>query len=171
MYKTLSVIIVLVFILLIPANYVFAASSVEIDHLLEDAEGSDGKQFIIKGEVIGEAMNRGAYCWINIKDSTNAIGVWMNRSDAGPITNFGSYRFVGDTVEIAGTFRRACIEHGGEADFHCERLSVIRKGYPVEHKISRTKGIYACGLSVLLLFSALIVYFSVIRKNLLHNNE
>lgn len=165
MFKTLSVIIVLILILFIPSTYIFATASTEINQLIENAKGSDGRQFIIKGEVIGEAMDRGEYCWINIKDSTNAIGIWMKRSDAGQITNFGSYQFVGDTVEITGTFRRACIEHGGEADFHCENLSVVRKGYPVEHRIGSTKSLFACGLSVLLLLFASIVYFFVVRKN------
>lgn len=170
MFKTLSVIIVLIFILLIPSNYIFAVESIEINQLIEDAKGSDGGQFIINGEVIGEIMNRGEFCWINIKDSTNAIGIWMKRSDAGQIMNFGSYRFVGDTVEIMGTFRRACIEHGGEADFHCEDLSVIKKGYPVEHKIGSTKSMLAGSLSVLLLMMAFIVYFFVVRNKFLKDS-
>jgi len=142
---------------------VSAADSMQISQLIENAKTNDGKQVILTGEAIGESMQRGESCWVNIKDSSNAIGIWMSLADAQQIRFYGNYRQIGDIISVTGIFHRACVEHGGEADIHCEELTIKEKGFPVADKVDSKKGMLAGGLFLALLLVGTMVYFSVIH--------
>jgi len=82
---------------------------------------------IYEGEVIGDIMKRGGFAWMNVNDGQNAIGIWVNASLVKDIVYTGSYKALGDRVEVTGIFNRACSEHGGDLDIHSQ---VIRKTAP-----------------------------------------
>lgn len=126
-----------------------AESITKINHLIENAKMLDGQELVIEGEVIGEEMVRGDYSWININDSSNAIGIWLSAAEADKIKVYGDYKNFGDKVIITGVFYRACKEHGGEADFHARTLEIAEKGHPVDIPISIPKLITAAVLSVI----------------------
>lgn len=107
--------------------------------LISNAKQYDGKSVVYAGEVIGEVMVRGKYAWINVKDSKNAIGVWMPRDLTRDILFTGSYKFKGDEVEISGIFHRSCQEHGGDLDIHAQDLRRVNIGYLVPEKLNFNK--------------------------------
>lgn len=120
-----------------------AETLIDINNLIEKAKELDGQEVTVQGEAIGEPMERGDYSWVNINDGTNAIGIWMKKSDADKITYYGDYKRIGDTVKITGIFYRACKEHGGEADLHCASLEIASNGYQVKEQVSTIKVISA----------------------------
>jgi hypothetical protein len=146
----------------IPQN-AMAKSSIDINELVENANELDGQDVTIQGEAIGECMNRGEYSWININDGTNAIGVWINKSEADKISYYGNYKYHGDMVKITGTFYRACKEHGGEADFHGSSLVIVKKGYHVKEQISYLK-IIAAFISVLVTVPLVMLFLRTLRN-------
>ncbi|MDF2944281.1 MAG: hypothetical protein K0S01_3139 [Herbinix sp.] len=150
----------LIIVLLISAPLsvsVKAESLIDINELIENAKELDGQEVTIQGEAIGESMNRGDYSWININDGTNAIGIWLKKSDADKVLRYGNYKYIGDIVKITGVFHRACVEHGGEADLHSNSLEIVKNGYQVKETIASEKVISAivlipCALFMLILF-------------------
>lgn len=121
-------------IFLLPQD-VMAAEKTEINTLINQAKEMDGETVKVVGEAIGEPMNRGTYTWVNINDGTNAIGVWMKKSDAKKITYYGDYKNKGDMLQLTGIFNRACSQHGGEADIHFKTFDGIEKGQKIKIKI------------------------------------
>jgi len=128
--------------------------------LINNAKQYDGKTIQYKGEVIGDIMKRGEHAWINISDGQNAIGVWVDNSLTKDITYTGGYKTRGDNVEFVGIFHRACIEHGGDLDIHCQSLIKITSGIQIYEALDFNKIKVAFILSgvllVLLLCSLLI---------------
>ena len=133
------------------------AAQVSVNDLIENEKEYDGKEVTIQGEAIGEKMVRGDHAWINVNDGTNAIGIWIDKSEADRILHYGNYKYIGDTVTITGIFHRACKEHGGEADVHSNSLTVTKAGYSVKENIN----IYKVIMTVILVPIALImlIYF------------
>jgi len=160
MSKIKTTILLSAILLLLFSENVQAESIVEINQLIEHAKEYDKCQVSIRGEVIGECMERGDHIWINIIDQSNAIGIWLPLCAKEKITYYGNYKAIGDTIEVNGTFYQACNEHGGESDFHSESLTVIKPGHPVDEKISNQKLMIAviATLFVLLLFPFFIKY-------------
>ncbi len=140
-----------------------AESIMDINDLIENAKEIDGQEVTVQGEVIGERMDRGDYSWININDGTNAIGIWLMKSEAEQILYYGNYNNKGDTVEITGTFNRACIEHGGEADLHNNSIKIIEVGHIVKENISSVKVITTSILTVAALLY-LLFYFKTVKS-------
>ncbi len=160
-YQTL--IIIALFTLLIPVK-AKAEIKVSINDLINNAKEYDGKLVTIRGEAIGESMNRGDFTWININDTTNAIGVWLNKKEASKVTCFGTYDYTGDMVEITAIFHRACREHGGEADLHGNTIRMIEKGQKTKEMISPIKGICAIVLGVAALGMSLQFFITRLKK-------
>lgn len=140
-----------------------AETKYSINDLIENAATLDNQVVTIKGEAIGEAMNRGDYTWVNINDGTNAIGVWMDSETAKSITYYGNYKNIGDTIVVTGMFRKACAEHGGEADLHSIEINIEKPGYLVNEQISRNK-IFAAMIFSLIAIVTIFIY----RKKYLH---
>lgn len=143
---------------------VFASDIMSVNYLIENAKALDGTQVLIQGEAIGESMQRRNYSWVNVKDSTNAIGIWVKNDDRLVITYFGNYNNIGDSIKITGIFHKACIEHGGEPDIHCEKLLIEKKGYTDIKKVSYEKVILSITLLIVLFISGFAVYNFILRK-------
>ncbi|MBW8380986.1 MAG: hypothetical protein K0M69_00490 [Youngiibacter sp.] len=135
-------------ILLFPSTAADASVSYSINDLIENAISLDGEKVTITAEAIGEKMERPEGTWVNVNDGTNAIGVWMDKQTADRIGYFGDYSHKGDTLRITGTYRRACLEHGGEPDIHAETLYIIKSGEVISHSASPAKAIWASILSI-----------------------
>lgn len=104
------------------------AQSVSSHELINKAKEYDGWTVIYSGEVIGDVMKRGNFAWVNVNDGENAIGVWAQSPMVKDITYTGSYRHIGDTIEVTGIFHRACPEHGGDLDIHALEIRKIAAG-------------------------------------------
>ncbi len=124
--------------------------------LINYAQQLDGRQVIYQGEVIGEIMQRGTHCWININDSQNALGIWIDKNLLTDIAYLGNYKARGDWVEIRGTFNRSCPEHGGDLDIHALSLRKIEAGRLVEESFEPAKLRLAVftGIALLVLLGA-----------------
>lgn len=156
MHKLFKVMIIVLIIAFPMSSIAQAETITKINDLIENAKMLDGQELVIEGEVIGEDMDRGDYSWVNINDSSNAIGIWLSTAEADKIEFYGNYKNIGDTVTVTGVFYRACKEHGGEADFHARSFEIEEKGYSVDIPISIPKLIAAAALSAIaiLLFIA-----------------
>lgn len=164
MRKIIKALIVILFLTSPFSIKVKAESSLtDINDLIENAKELDGQEVTVQGEAIGERMDRGNYSWININDGTNAIGIWLDGSEADKVSNYGNYKFIGDTVKITGVFHRACKEHGGEADLHSISLEIVKDGYQVKEQISQVKILSAIILTPLALL--ILVLFIRLIKN------
>jgi hypothetical protein len=125
-------------IIFLTNNYCFA-QPVSSDELINNAKQYDGKTVVYEGEVIGDIMRRGDYAWVNVNDGQNAIGIWLNISLAKDIIYTGSYKSVGDAVEVTGTFNRACVEHGGDLDIHAQTIRKISSGRIIQERLNLSK--------------------------------
>lgn len=165
MQKKLRGFVILLFLPLLLMTGVSALDITPINSLIENAKVLDGKQVTVQGEAIGECLSRGEYCWVNIHDGSNAIGIWMTAKEANKITGYGGYKLKGDTITVTGTFRRACAEHGGESDIHCDKLDITKPGYAVERSISWGKITAALILLIALLGLLFFIYRFKLRKS------
>ena len=111
------------------------AQPVSSTELINNAKQYDGKTVIFAGEVIGDVMARGEFAWVNVNDGANAIGVWIDRNLAKDIFYAASYKSKGDTIEVAGVFHRACLEHGGDLDIHAQGFTKVRTGSERPEKV------------------------------------
>jgi hypothetical protein len=161
MQKIIKTFLILLIIFSAYPATVEAKTKTTLNDLIENAKKFNGQEVVISGEAIGECLERGAYCWVNINDGTNDIGLWMTKEDAGRILTYGNYRNKGDIIQITGVFFRACKEHGGEADVHVSSLVVEKEGYPVIKTIPAAKIISA----ILLVPVALLILLVVLRIN------
>jgi hypothetical protein len=118
---------------LFTAVQVYAAATVSSSELIAHAGQYNGQTVLYSGEVIGDVMARGDHAWINLYDGKNAIGVWVSLDLANKIRHTGSYRSLGDKIEIAGVFNRACVEHGADLDIHGQGLRIISEGRQLSH--------------------------------------
>ncbi len=157
MQKAIGALILLLVLFLSGTVMAYGAAEVTINELIENAKELDGREVTIQGEVIGEAMEREDYCWININDTTNAIGIWLKKEEADKITRYGSYKNIGDTVQVTGVFNRACREHGGEADLHGEEIRILEKGHPALETLSKSR-IIAGGILTLIVLAVFVCF-------------
>ncbi len=95
--------------------------------VIENADILDGYLITIRGEVIGEALERKDYCWINVYDNENfiSIGVLTDLEMISDIEFWGGHRVTGNTVKIKGKVFRADPFADGELDIHAESISVL----------------------------------------------
>jgi len=157
-----TLILIFVFMFSLSIN-IKAEDIVELNSLIENAKQLDGQEVTVQGEAIGERMDRGDYSWVNINDGTNAMGVWLSKADAEKISYYGNYKDKGDTVKITGTFNRACVEHGGEADLHNSSIIIVQEGYAVNEQISIVK-IMITIILVAFASLSLLIYFKFSHK-------
>jgi hypothetical protein len=140
-----------------------AENVTQINSLVNNMGAFDSQVVTIEGEAIGEAMNRGAYSWINVNDGTNALGIWLKSSDAERIKTFGDYKHTGDIVRISGIFLKNSPEHGGDVEIDCSSLEIIKKGHTVDEQLTNIKI-----LTATLLFSIALTltyaYFRIVQK-------
>lgn len=163
MFKIVKTLILTGIIISALSINVKADSVYELNELIENAKELDGKELTVQGEVIGERMDRGSHTWININDGTNAIGIWMDKEEADKVRYYGGYKRIGDTVKASGVFYRACREHGGEADLHCNSIEVVKEGYNVKDEVKFSK--IACASVVIIVALLLSMFSNKIIKN------
>jgi len=132
------------------------------NELIENAVDYDKKEIVYSGEVIGDVMNRGQNCWINISDGDNAIGIWADVSLAENIEYIGSYKYTGDEVKITGVFNKACPEHGGDLDVHAKNIEITRKGYANKRPVN----IYFILIAGILFVIAIVMNLIIFKKRL-----
>lgn len=158
--------LIIVLLLVSPLSLNVKAEDVmNINDLIENAKELDGREVTVQGEAIGERMDRGDYSWININDETNSIGIWLNKSHATKILNYGNYKYKGDIVKITGILYRSCREHGGEADLHADSIEIVEEGEPIEEQISSTKIIIAVILTLFALLFLIYFFRQIKHKN------
>jgi hypothetical protein len=147
-------------ILLYSLTYAQGASSKD---LIQNAEAYDGKLVVYKGEIIGEIMRRGDYAWINLLDgeNDNAIGVWVPGTLIKDIGYTGSYKSIGDEIEVTGIFHRSCSEHGGDLDIHAQAIIRTAAGRCAAERLNTEKRNYA---SILLGLLFLIWILTLLKR-------
>lgn len=162
---------ILIFILLLLIfSFLFAVpcaasnNITAINDLIEKSASLDNTDVTVQGEVIGEALERGEYAWININDTTNAIGIWVKKSDIDQIKIYGDYKHKGDIVKITGVFHKACSEHGGDVDIHCTTIEIVQLGYTVKEQLSLSKVIIT--LSTFLIAAVIIAVYLKNKKQI-----
>jgi hypothetical protein len=136
---------------------------ISINNLIEQSITLDNKEVTIQGEVIGEALERGEYVWLNINDTTNAIGVWIKKSEINNIRFFGDYKTSGDIVKITGIFYRACPEHGGDVDIHSKNIVIVETGHNETDVVSINK-ITTAIITIVISLGMVYVYKMVNNK-------
>jgi hypothetical protein len=127
------------------------AQAVSSGELINKAKDYDNQTVIYQGEVIGDVMARGEYAWVNLNDGKNALGIWVKKGLVGEIANAGSYKAIGDTIEVSGVFHRSCPEHGGDLDIHAQSLRVVKSGNRVKQHLSSRRQKIALGLGIILI--------------------
>ncbi|MGX4600698.1 hypothetical protein [Faecalimicrobium sp. JNUCC 81] len=140
-------------ILILISTFIFAiyptksgAQNININDLITNAKEFNHKIISVKGEVIGESLKRDGYGWVNIKDSTNAIGVYMKNEDIKNIKVYGGYNKIGDKLEVEGVYNKACSEHMGDTDIHAIKVDIIESGIVTEPDVPSYKILIAVGL-------------------------
>jgi len=155
-FKTIILICILVFSFSITC---MAQEYSNYSQLIENGKKLDNTKITLKGEAIGEGMNRGNYSWVNISDGSTAMGIWIKDEQVQSIKNFGKYGYKGDIVKINGIFNRACKEHGGDMDVHAISVEIIEAGGTVTIPISNNKKVIATVLTLI----TLILAFSYVK--------
>lgn len=135
-----------------------------VSDLIDNGHKYDSKVINIQGEAIGELLERGEYSFVNINDGTSAIGIYLKTIDGEMIKSYGNYHKIGDSVRVTGVFNRACKEHGGDMDIHCDSMQIVSNGYESTHIISKFKIIFIIVLMPFIIYGAMKTY-GVIRKN------
>jgi len=134
-----KLIFLVLFLVIFAAAFNCYAQPISSAELINNARLYDGKIVSYEGEVIGDIMKRGDYAWININDGQNAIGVWINSALIKDISFTGSYKSVGDGIEVTGVFRRACPEHGGDLDIHAQAIRKTGAGRHLQERLNLDK--------------------------------
>jgi len=157
-------ILVLLFVILFTVPCAASDNITKINDLIENSIALNNTEVTVQGEVIGEALERGKYAWINVNDTTNAIGIWVKKSDIDQIHFYGDYKHKGDIVKITGVFYKACSEHGGDVDIHCANIEIVETGYSIKEQLSPKKVIITL-LLVLITTIILVVYLKLKKKS------
>ncbi|WP_042275294.1 hypothetical protein [[Clostridium] dakarense] len=122
------------------------AQNININDLILNPKKFNHQIISVKGEAIGEALKRDKHGWVNIKDSTNAIGIYMRNEDIKRINVYGGYNKIGDTLEVEGVYNKACSEHMGDTDIHAIKIDIIEGGTTIEPDVPSYKILIAVGL-------------------------
>jgi hypothetical protein len=146
---------------------------VSVAELLSRPQEFDGKKVKLQGEVVQFKIKSSGGYFIQLNDdpyaersiaegskprgTNNAISVFLSDDFAKKIMYFGSYRYKGDIIEIAGKFNISCAEHQGETDVHADYLRVIKRGYQIKHPLNK-KLLYFSIIVFLATASALVYW-------------
>lgn len=96
--------------------------------LIEEAKVRDGKSYLISGELVGEPLKAyGGGWWLNIVEEGNPCAVFIPLPVSFPVRSLigGNHRMTGHRLQVSGTLRRICPNHGGDLDFHADRLDIL----------------------------------------------
>lgn len=146
MHRISETLIVIVITLFSLGRLALADDYIKINEIIENSIKYDNKELKIKGEAIGEKMNRGEYGWVNINDGSNAIGIWLTKEQLKEIEVLGDYKHKGDIIEVTGEFHRSCKEHGGDVDVHATSIVKLTRGKIDVPVVDRYRIITAIGI-------------------------
>jgi hypothetical protein len=133
------ILIVMAFVSLTISDSLCYAQPLTGMDLINNAKQCDNGTVSYKGEAIGEVMVRGDHAWLHVHDGIIAISIWAPKAMTDNIRYIGNYAQTGDIVEVAGTFHRACPEHGGDLDIHASQIKIITPGSLINRPLSRKK--------------------------------
>ncbi|MCM8762085.1 MAG: hypothetical protein NC905_03200 [Candidatus Omnitrophica bacterium] len=131
-------------------------STIPLRVLFETPSLYDGKEVIVKGEVVGDIMRDGKSFWINIEDEGFFIGIVINAFQKEKIKYTGRYKIKGDVVKISGVYHLHCPLHSGERDIHAEQFEIIESGYKIPEVIESKRVIGSILLVIITIF--LLIY-------------
>jgi hypothetical protein len=139
-----------------------SATAASSGQLISDAGRYDSQELTYEGELVGSALRRGDFVWLNLHDGENAISVWAPASLVPAAPKAGNYKIRGDWMAVVGVFHRACPQHGGTLDIHARELSVVREGAGHSELLSlrRIRLLYYVAGALICL---LIIYFLRMR--------
>lgn len=106
----------------------------DIARLVQGDIELNGETVRFRGEVVGVpiAADNG-HMWLQVDDNGTGIAVFLRDSLSDQVKYYGSYDFIGDTVEITGIYHFDCAAHQGDLDVHAVDMSVVKSGEPIEH--------------------------------------
>lgn len=151
--RVVSVLALFLWFWLLPAT----AGAVDSSTLISKSEVFDGRIVTYQGEVVGDVMVRGDSVWLNINDDAysrqgerfHLAGYNRGQSVLAPkaaakiIKYAGNYVQRGDIVEVTGVFRREASEYGGEMMIEADSVKLVKRGFPLRHRVSRRKAALA----------------------------
>lgn len=165
MRKTWKVIIVTVITVVFSSLTVLASENIiPINELIDNGKEYDDQTITVQGEAIGELLERGENSFLNINDGTSAMGIFLSTEGGQLVNYYGNYHNMGDTVKVKGVFHRACDEHGGDMDIHCNSIELVTKGYKRTHEINKWKIIGILLLSPCAVIGSINVY-RILKKS------
>lgn len=146
-YHSVKLYLVLFFIAIISGHASLSwAKTFSADTLINESNQLDGKSVDFQGEVIGDIMRHDKYCWINVNDGTQAIGVYCTAEMTRSIKFVGDYKHTGDIIKVRGKFHKACQQHGGELDIHAQQVRIIKTGSLRNYPLTISKIYFALSL-------------------------
>lgn len=161
-----TLLVATIWLLLLPAT-AYSVETTPIQNLVGNMKKYDGELVTIKGEAVGDVMQRGDFAWITVNDdpyskrsiedgggfqglSNIGIGVWAPALDVKPIKIAGGYKYRGDQVLVTGVFHRACHQHGGDTDIHADSIEIVRQGHKFPHRFQFWKLAIAIFLALII---------------------
>lgn len=138
----------------------------EVSDLVSAHHSLDGREVILVGEAIGEALGAHRdWKWVNVLGTADAIGVVVPAEWVGRIDRFGDYQEFGSLVRVEGILNIACAEHGGDLDVHAIALEVVEPGRDRPDEASPIRLVGAGGLAVFGL-GLFVLYGRVMKRTL-----
>lgn len=138
---------------------------ISIGELFEQPTLYDGKEVVIKGEVIGDIMRDGKSYWINIKENDSCIGIVTDEIQKEQIRYSGKYNVRGDIVKVTGIYHMRCPKHYGERDIHTLKLEVLEYGYVISDRIEIDRVITIIAMGIITIFILLYTHTQHTRKD------
>lgn len=145
--------VLVVWFSLVPA----VAWAVDSSTLIDKSDLFDGRTVTYRGEVIGDVMVRSDGVWLNINDDSysrqgerfhlagynRGQSVLAPKTAAKTVKYAGNYVQRGDIVEVTGIFHKAASKHGGEMMIEAKSVTLVKRGFPLTHRISRRRAVLA----------------------------
>jgi len=135
---------------LVPWSWCAVGEATPVETLISSGAAYDGREVTIRGEVIGDIMERGEEYWVNVLSSEGAaIGVRAREDQISAIACSGDYFHTGDLVEVAGIYYRYAKRFGGETCIVADEVKLTRPGTEVSHPLSAGKILISVLLTLL----------------------
>ena len=173
----ISAFLLAAFILALPAVALASGSgTISSEELIENSDRYNERKVRYRGEVVGDILRRrGGYAWIAVNDDpygrrptrryaelkggNTGLGVFCREEQLEDVEHLGSYREVGDLVEVEGTFYKASPEHGGDLCIVADHVEVILKGHRVNDARYGWEPLLAVALGLASLLVAALLYW------------
>lgn len=134
-----------------------AAWAIDSGTLIDKSDLFDGRMVTYRGEVVGDVMVRSDGIWLNINDDpysrqgerfhlagyNRGQSVLAPKTAAKTVKYAGNYVQRGDTVEVTGIFHKAASKYGGEMMIEAKSVTLVKRGFPLVHIISRRRAVLA----------------------------